>query len=514
MPGVDPFKKFFAGNALNVPACLQWAVVTTIFEPNDSIIGTANLDNWCIAIVGDLITPDEAYEELQKKDNILYLSATVQKEMLEDPTSTFMQKLPWRSFGRKNIGFAVAMSYGAKVIYDFDDDNILLSKEDGTTIAPPFFYREDVGFEGSVLLKYIADEYLDKVVQRRAFNPFPFMGPEHNHSWPRGFPIELLQDNFETWSFIKENLNKITVLGNIKYSSIGIIQTLCNTDPDNDAIFRLSRLHSTQFEFDRSPTAMPLLIPSSAYAPFNAQATTHLYSAFWGMYLPFTIPGRVTDIWRSFITQRIMRYLGLNVLYTPPIVTHERSAHDYLADLSAESDVYLRTGSLHAFLDGWSPDTAENLPEMIFELWVGLYERDYVGLADVEAVKEWLHTLNAIGYQFPTIQKSQKPALPQPQPSVAGQPYRSFPYFNTTADGKTFAQFTKSRPESAVIKIIMITMNEWPLQKSWVLVSRIEIHLSFIFYILVQLSKHNICQRSTPKFYSTMDTFLGLRTFT
>lgn len=498
-PGVDPFQKFFSGHALTVPTCRQWAVVTTIYEPNESILGTANLKDWCIVIVGDIITPDGAFAELRKKDNVLYMSATLQKEMLQDPSSTFMQQIPWKSFGRKNIGFAVAVSHGAKVIYDFDDDNILLPLEDGTTIRPPIFYREDVGLEGSVLLKYISDEYLDKVVQGKAFNPFPFMGPGHYHSWPRGFPVELLRENFETWPFIKENLDKITVPGTINYSSIGVIQTLCNKDPDNDAVFRLSRFHSTQFEFDHSPTALPLLIPSSAYAPFNAQATTHMYNAFWGLYLPFSVTGRVTDIWRSFITQRLMRYLGLNLLYTPPIVTHERSAHDYLADLSAESDVYLRTSKLQAFLDDWSPDTAETLPEMIFELWVRLYEHDYVGLADVEAVKEWLHTLNAIGYQYPTIEKSQKPTLPQPQPSVKGQPYRAFPYFNTNADGKTFAQFKKendesgfgawmstvnweSRPDSAILKIIMMTMNEWPLQKSWVLVSPIAI--LFLFFVL------------------------------
>ena len=495
----DPFKRFFSGHTQKVPTCLQWAVVTTIFEPNESIIGTANLKNWCIVIVGDLKTPDEAYAELQKQDNVLYLSATLQKEMLEDPASTFMQHIPWNGFARKNIGFVLAVSYGAKVIYDFDDDNVLVPLEDESTIPPPFFYKEDVGLEESVLLKYISDEYLDKVIEEKAFNPFPFMNPEHFHSWPRGYPVEMLGDNFGKWPFIQENLDKITVPGNMKYSSIGVIQSLCNKDPDNDSIFRLSRFQSTQFHFDRSPSSLPLLIPSTVYSPFNAQATTHLYNAFWGLYLPLSVAGRVTDIWRSFITQRLMRYIGLRVLYTPPIVTHERTAHDYLADFSAESDVFLRTSKLHLFLDDWSPETAETLPEMIYELYIGLYEHDYVGLADVETMKQWLHTLVAIGYQFPVIDTAQTPALPQIQPSIGGQPYRSYPYFNTNGEGKTYEQFKKedeskefdqwlstvnwdTRPDSAVAKIILMTMNEWPLLKSWVLVSHMYEHLqSFCF---------------------------------
>ena len=35
--------------------------------------------------------------------------------------------------------------------------------------------------------------------------------------------------------------------------------------------------------------------------------------------------------------------------------------------------------------------------ERIFELWVGLYEHDYLGLNDVEAAREWLNTLIKIG---------------------------------------------------------------------------------------------------------------------
>ena len=54
------------------------------------------------------------------------------------------------------------------------------------------------------------------------------------------------------------------------------------------------------------------------------------------------------------------------------------------------------------FLDGWSSDASE-LPERIFELWVGLYEHDYLGLHDVEAAREWLNTLITIGYKFPSM---------------------------------------------------------------------------------------------------------------
>ena len=39
--------------------------------------------------------------------------------------SEFVDKLPWHSFGRKNVGYLYAIACGAKVIWDFDDDNQL-----------------------------------------------------------------------------------------------------------------------------------------------------------------------------------------------------------------------------------------------------------------------------------------------------------------------------------------------------------------------------------------------------
>jgi hypothetical protein len=41
-----------------------------------------------------------------------------------------------------------------------------------------------------------------------------------------------------------------------------------------------------------------IAVPRGSYAPYNAQATLHLYTALWSLLLPVTIHGRVSDIWR------------------------------------------------------------------------------------------------------------------------------------------------------------------------------------------------------------------------
>jgi hypothetical protein len=53
--------------------------------------------------------------------NIVFLSSDDQQSMGND----FVDSLPWRSFGRKNVGYLYAVARGAKVIWDFDDDNFL-----------------------------------------------------------------------------------------------------------------------------------------------------------------------------------------------------------------------------------------------------------------------------------------------------------------------------------------------------------------------------------------------------
>ncbi|CAJ1934919.1 unnamed protein product [Cylindrotheca closterium] len=402
----------------NSSRCLQWAVVTTIFEPNESIFRVSRLKNWCLVIVGDTKTSDSAYYELATKKNIFYLSAAYQKDLMLNRHS-FMSMMPFNSFARKNIGYLFAVTQGARVIFDFDDDNVLEPLEDIEVDRPPFLLEYDNGdFEGSkksVLLRFVPQESKPDMLP---FNPYSLMNASHAYSWPRGFPIDEVQASWKGWGEIP------TKFGSIKYSSIGVIQSLCNGDPDNDAVFRMTRLDSTKFTFDHSVDSFPLLVPSSAYSPYNAQATTHLYKAFWGLYLPVTVPGRVTDIWRGYITQRIMKEIGLHLIFTPPIVVHKRSPHDYLSDFEAEKDLYTKSSRLLEFLNGWSSET-QSLKEMILELWIELFERDYIQLHDVKALTAWLSVLDHANYQFP------------------------------------------DRIDS-ILKVIMMTRNEWPLITNWV----------------------------------------------
>lgn len=377
--------------------CPKWAVVTTIFPPSQAVESVARLSGWCLVIVGDSKTPENYLEQAgfnessaadQQQQQVVYFLSVDKQKMKPLAQNHFVKMIPFQSFARKNIGYLFAIRHGARIIYDFDDDNVLLSSN-----TSPF---DDSRSSVQVRVVHSINKASDNE-HGKPFNPYPLMGPSTGDDiWPRGFPLE------EIHNPIRSGMGNETLirLATINTSSIAVLQSVCNHDPDVDAIYRLTR--TLPVTFQQKHNSLPLLVPPSSYAPYNAQATVHLHAAFWGLILPMTVPGRVTDIWRSYFTQRIARDLGLAVVYLPPLVTHTRNSHEYMADMAAEDDLYRKTSALLRFLDTWS-SAATTLPARFEELIVTLYEHDYIGLEDVYATQEWLLALLDASYQFPEL---------------------------------------------------------------------------------------------------------------
>ena len=148
--------------------------------------------------------------------------------------------------------------------------------------------------------------------------------------------------------------------------------------------------------------------------PYNAQASIHTYKAMFALLLPMTVPGRVSDIWRSYFSQRIFRDVeissangngaeGLKIVILPPDIEHERNEHSLVADMQAEADLYLKTEALLVFLNQWQTkiDNEADIPSLMEELWIDLYERDYIQLEDIIVLQLWLSALVEVGYEFP-----------------------------------------------------------------------------------------------------------------
>jgi hypothetical protein len=227
---------------------------------------------------------------------------------------------------------------------------------------------------------------------KNVFNPYPLMGASIDSSWPRGFPLESIQDEYTR--------GKVLFSKNIPMDKIGVVQFCADGDPDVDAIHRL--IKKLPMVFAPHEKAPSLVVPSHAFVPYNAQATIHTAAAFWATLLPSTVPGRVSDIWRSYFAECLFRDLDLKVVFAPPKIEQIRNAHNYMGDLKAEQDLYFKSGTLVQFLNGWS-SPLQTIPERMEQLWIDLYERGYIEQDDIKAVQLWLGALIQGNYEFPKV---------------------------------------------------------------------------------------------------------------
>ena len=467
-----------------------WAVVTTINKPSEAIRNVASLPDWCLLVVGDQKTPHDYLEKsILSESNILFLSVEEQRTIRHP----FVQMVPFSSTARKNIGYLFAIRHGAKVIYEFEDTNVL-SK--GRIPMGSYFNMRSNSDQIFVRYEYPSTYHMINN-QNHVFNPLPFMNPTQSIKIrPRGFPLVNSS----------EPVTNPFAYGSVPISSVAVIQSICNKDPDLDDTSRW-KWHE-DFYFDTSAAkASRLMIPPKKFTPYNSKATTHMYNAFWALLLPWTVTEPVSDIWRSYFAQRIFHDLGLVVLFEPPSVEQAWLPHDDFVGMRARDEMYRKTPMLLDFLHNWkNQDRYEDdgfLPAYIEKLWVALYEQNYIELDDVYAIQNWLLTLVEIGYTFPLLPQGKivrvgtsettyaSPAPVMSQPDFDGQAYLASPVFNVGANGLRYPEFLKTRnilgtqeffyewlqgvkednrpSQETIFKLILMSKDEWPILKQWVL---------------------------------------------
>ncbi len=204
--------------------------------------------------------------------------------------------LPERHYGRKNLGYLQAISTGAEVILESDDDNF----------PRPEFWEPRKGTHQAAGVSGTGWTNL-----YRYFSPEPI--------WPRGFPLEHLQD-------------PVPQLPGVSDRRCPIQQGLADENPDVDAIFRL--VGKLPLDFQRRDH--PIALGKGAWCPFNSQNTTWFKEAFQLLYLPSYCSFRMTDIWRSYVAVRICWENGWDILFHNATVWQERNAHNLMKDFADE----------------------------------------------------------------------------------------------------------------------------------------------------------------------------------
>jgi hypothetical protein len=208
--------------------------------------------------------------------------------------------LPINHYSRKNLGYLLAMQKNPETIMETDDDNIPLKN---------FFLKNP---------KKKQKTYFSK--NAGWVNVYKFFTKKN--IWPRGFALEELQAPLTK----KLKLSKVIA---------PIQQGLANKNPDVDAIYRLTSTLPITFNSSKN-----ISLGSGSICPFNSQNTSWLKDAYPLMYLPSYCSFRMTDIWRSFIAQRVAWTCGWSILFHSSTVIQERNEHNLMGDFKDEVSGY------------------------------------------------------------------------------------------------------------------------------------------------------------------------------
>ena len=129
------------------------------------------------------------------------------------------------------------------------------------------------------------------------------------------------------------------------------------------------------------------------------------------MLLPITVDGRVSDIWRSYIANKLMIPTGYQLAFTSPIVTQFRNPHSYSKDFYNELDLYNSANKLIELLaeieiGAYKKDGDETLDEAYLRVFKDVVRKDLLGHEDLALSKAWIHDLKSLGYEFPKLVKN------------------------------------------------------------------------------------------------------------
>jgi len=318
----------------------KFIVITSIFLPTQAIKKFAKFKDWKVIVVGDKKTAvDWSYP------GVIYLSPESQEEV----AGKFAGLLPWNSYTRKNIGYLYAISQGAQVIYESDDDNIPL---DNWVNAPEFSTDAELLSDASFVNIY--SYFTDKKV------------------WPRGIPLRCVLD---------AEPHKAAAAKNLK---VGIWQFLADEDPDVDAIYRLTNNTPIYFNWRE-----PLVLSPDSCCPFNSQNTYFRREVFPLLYLPSTVTFRFTDILRGLVAQPILWSAGYHLGFAGATVLQKRNPHDYLKDFESEIPCYLQAEKVVQIAKE-AVSSQKTMSENLLSVYRSLSVNGIVSEKELETLSCWL----------------------------------------------------------------------------------------------------------------------------
>ncbi len=327
-------------------------VITSIAAPNDVMKAIASD---CITrgndfyVIGDVPSPSDF-----NLDGCRFLSLQQQSEL----SFTTAALTPKRHYARKNIGYLLAIAEGAQVLVETDDDNFPLPSfwgERRRTLTAPTVMN--AGWVNAY--RYFSDANI----------------------WPRGLPLDAVNASIPDFRSLP-----------ISETDCPIQQGLADENPDVDAIYRLLLPLPMNFRKDRR-----VVLGYGSWCPFNSQNTTWFREAFPLLYLPAFCSFRMTDIWRSFVAQRIAWECDWQVLFHEPTVYQKRNDHNLMRDFEEEVPGYLQNRNIAGILDRVElRPGAEHLSTSLYTCYEELVRHSIFESKELALVEAWITDLASV----------------------------------------------------------------------------------------------------------------------
>jgi hypothetical protein len=326
-------------------------VITTINYPTRAVKEISHkageLDAQ-VVLIGDQKSPADF-----QQPGALYLDLDAQRKC----GFRYADLAPARHYARKNVGYLALARDGITVLLETDDDNIpreeFWTPRKSTTSARLVTTPDWVN-----VYAYYSSTLI----------------------WPRGLPLDRICQAPPAWE-------------ELAYEEVycPIQQGLADENPDVDAIYRLVLPLPVSFR-QADPVAL-----RGAWCPFNSQNTTWYREAFPLLYLPYYCSFRMTDIWRSFVAQRIAYLNGWSILFHSATVVQERNEHDLLRDFEEEVPGYLNNGRIRQALEEIDLRSG---PEHVVPAVQAAYERlvalKFIGAQEIPLLEAWLEDLSRL----------------------------------------------------------------------------------------------------------------------
>ena len=327
-------------------------VVTTINAPTQAVLNIAegaSRHGSSFIIIGDTKSP---------KDFTLPSATYLDVEAQRATQFSYAKLCPTRHYARKNIGYLLAAARHAKVIVETDDDNLPLEG---------FWQARS------------RTQQVSEVREPGWCNVYRYFSDVN--IWPRGLPLN-------------ELARPAPALSSASAFDCPIQQGLADLNPDVDAIYRLVLPLPVSFE-----QRQPIALAPGVWCPFNSQNTTFFKDAFPLLYLPYHCSFRMTDIWRSFIAQRLAWEAGWRLLFHSSTVYQERNEHDLMRDFADEVPGYLNNERICKTLEDASFRSGVGaLGENLIHAYEALIKLQVIEVGERELVSVWVEDMmKAVG---------------------------------------------------------------------------------------------------------------------